>query len=346
MLRTFGPHELIAPLLEHVGAHIGHQIDDVIVGNIVGPGGNIARLSALQAGLPLSVPGMTIDRQCSAGLEAIRMACYLIQGGAGRCYIAGGVESTSTSPYSNRARFSPDHLGDPDMGVAAEYVARDYKITREMQDEYALLSYKRSWDAYEQGVYAEEILRVHSLSTDEEFLRKRNIEKLVKRAKTVFIQDKGTVTAVNSCGIHDGACAVLVMEESTASRLGYDPILRFVDSEISGVHPHHPGIAPVPAIRQVLARNGLTMEDIDLIEINEAFASKIVACANELSIPYEKLNVRGGALAIGHPYGASGAMLLTHLFYEVQKRKDTKYVIAAIGSGGGIGIATLFEVVR
>ncbi|MGY6211077.1 acetyl-CoA C-acyltransferase [Cytobacillus firmus] len=342
MLKDYELHELAAPLLKYLSAGLEEKIDDVILGNVVGPGGNIARLSALEAGLPLSVPGLTLDRQCSAGLEAIRLACFLIQGGAGTCYIAGGMESASTSPFSKRARFSPDKVGDPDMGTAAENVAEKHGITREAQDAYAKLSYERSWRAFENGILADELIPVGSHSQDEEFFKKRKMETLLKRAKPIFKPD-GTVTAGNSCGIHDGASAVLVMEEETAIKNGYRPILRFFDSEVSGVHPNYPGIAPVPAIQAILERNYLTIDDIDLIEINEAFASKIAACANELSIPYEKLNVNGGALTIGHPYGASGAVMITKLFYEVQKRRSCKYVLAAIGSGGGVGVAILFE---
>ena len=169
------------------------------------------------------------------------------------------------------------------------------------------------------------------------------MEKLLKRASPAFIKN-GTVTAANSCGIHDGASAVLIMEECKASQLGYQPVLRFVDSQVSGIHPFYPGIAPVSAISELLQRNQLTMEHIGLIEINEAFASKIVACSQELGIPYEKLNVHGGALTIGHPYGASGGVLVTRLFYEVQRRQGIKFVLAAIGSAGGIGVAILFEV--
>ncbi|WP_185861785.1 acetyl-CoA C-acyltransferase [Peribacillus cavernae] len=344
MLHAFQPHELAAPLLGHLAGGLDYKIDDVILGNIVGPGGNVARLSVLEAGLPLTVPGLTLDRQCSAGLEAIRMACYLIQGGAGQCYIAGGVESTSTSPQETRARFSPEKIGDPDMGVAAEYVAQKYGITKDMQDQYALLSFERSWAAYNDGSYEQEILPFQTFDRDEEFLRERNMKKLLKRAKPIFMNENGTVTAANSCGINDGACAALVMEETIAKQLSFQPVLRFVDSLVSGVHPFFPGIAPVPAIQDLLKRNKLTIEDIDLIEVNEAFASKVVACAGELSIPYKKLNVSGGALTIGHPYGASGAILVTRLFYEVQRRNQVKYVLAAIGSGGGIGAAVLFEV--
>lgn len=277
-------------------------------------------LSLLEAGLPYAVPGMTIHRQCSAGLEAVRIACHLIQGGAGRCYIAGGVESASTSTFETRARFSPDHIGDPDMAMAAEYVANEYGVSREKQDEYARSSYKRSWEAFQNGVYKQEFQAINGMDTDEELLRKRDMDRIIKRARPLFPKENGTVTAANSCGIHDGASAVLVMEETLAEHFGYQPMLRFVDSQVSGVHPHFPGIAPVPAILQLLKRNGLTMEEIDLVEINEAFASKIVACAEELSIPYEKLNVRGGALTIGHPYGASGAVLVTRLFSATKTR--------------------------
>lgn len=342
MLKDFEPHELSAPLLNYLAEGMEDKIDDVILGNVTGPGGNVARLSALEAGLPLSVPGLTLDRQCSAGLEAIRLACYYIQGGAGTCYIAGGTESASTSPFSKRARFSPEKIGDPDMGAAAENVAEKYNISRESQDTYAQLSYERSWEAFDKGLLAEEMIPIGRHLHDEEFFRKRKMETLLKRAKPIFKKD-GTVTAANSCGIHDGAAAVLVMEEETAIKNGYRPILRFADSAVAGVHPNYPGSAPIPAIQAILERNYLTIDDIDLIEINEAFASKIAACANELSIPYEKLNVNGGALTIGHPYGASGAVMITKLFYDVQRRPSSKYVLAAIGSGGGVGVAVLFE---
>lgn len=338
-------HQLAAPLLSFLAKGIEEKINDVILGNVIGPGGNIARLSALEAGLPFSVPGITIDRQCSAGLEAIRMACLFVRAGAGSCYMAGGVESVSTSPFPKRARFSPERIGDPDMGVAAEYVAEKFGITRKMQDEYVLLSWTRSRNANSNGIYDEEIFPIDGLECDEIWQRKRNMEKIVKRANPVFVKN-GTVTAANSCGIHDGASAVLVMEAGLAEKLGYKPLLRYVDSQVSGVHPFYPGFAPVPAIKELLERNALTIDDIDLIEINEAFASKVVACTQELSIPLEKINVHGGALVIGHPYGASGAVLVTRLFYEVQRHPRTRYVVAAIGSGGGVGVAMLFEAIR
>ncbi|WP_277679402.1 acetyl-CoA C-acyltransferase [Gracilibacillus dipsosauri] len=344
LLQSVEPHELVAPILQHLSSGIEGKIDDVILGNVVGPGGNVARLAALEAELPLTIPGVTIDRQCSAGLEAIRMASYFVQGGAGQCYIAGGVESTSTSPFPSRARFSPDKIGDPEMGIAAEYVAEKYSVSKKLQDEYALLSYNRSWEAFEQGYLKDELLPIEGKSQDEELLKKRKMKVLLQRAQPIF-KKNGTVTVANSCGIHDGASAVLVMEETMALNHGFQPIFRFVDSEVTSIDPHYPGAAPIPAIQTLLARNGLTIAEIDLIEINEAFSSKIVACAKELSIPYEKLNVLGGALTLGHPYGASGSMMITRLFYEVQRRADIQYVLAAMGSGGGIGSAILFKVV-
>lgn len=344
LFKDVNPEELAAPLLGNLASGLSSHIEEVILGNVVGPGGNIARFSALEAGLPLSIPGMTIDRQCSAGLEAIRTACLFIRAGAGSCYIAGGVESPSTSLFPKRAQFSPKTIGDPDMIVGAENVARKYALTKEVQDAYALKSYERSWNAFEKGFYKEEIIAVNEVTTDEVFDRKRPMERLLKRAKPLVDVDNGTVTAANSCGIQDGAAAVVVMDEELAKELGLKGVLRFVDSEVVGIHPNYPGLSPVPAIEKILSRNELTVEDIDLFEINEAFASKIVACTEALNIPYEKMNVSGGALTTGHPYGASGAILVTRLFYEVQRRKGIRYVIAAIGSAGGVGLAVLFEV--
>lgn len=336
------PQQLVAPILQELTKDLTTSIDDVILGNVVGPGGNIARFSVLEAGLPIEIPGMTIDRQCSAGLEAIRIASYLIQSGAGSCYIAGGVESASTSPFSKRAQFAPEKIGNPDMVEAAENVARKFCISKEQQDAYALMSYERTWRTFENEHLQQEIISIQQLECDEELYKKRDLTILIKRIRPLL--KDGTVTAANSCGIHDGASAVLVMEEMQARQQGFQPILRFIDSTVIGNHPNYPGAAPIPAIQQLLKKQQLTVEDIDLFEINEAFASKVVACMQELKIPAEKVNCGGGALTIGHPYGASGSILITRLFYEVQRRRNLKYVIAAIGSGGGVGVAMLFEV--
>ncbi|MEM5664755.1 acetyl-CoA C-acyltransferase [Bacillus toyonensis] len=289
------------------------------------------------------MPGVTIDRQCGAGLEAIRTACHLIQGGAGNCYIAGEQRVQVRHLFKRGHDFHLKQLSDPDMGVAAEFVAERYNITREMQDEYACLSYKRTLQALENGYIQDEILSLNGL-LDEAIKREMQYERMIKRTKPAFLQN-GTVTAGNSCGVNDGACAVLVMEEGQARKLGYKPVLRFVRSAVVGVDPTLPGTGPIFAVKKILNKMNVKVEDIDYFEINEAFASKVVACAKELQIPYEKLNVNGGAIALGHPYGASGAMLVTRLFYQA-KRDSMKYGMATLGIGGGIGLALLFEKVE
>lgn len=342
ILKEYPPEQLAAAVIKELVQDLSEQVDDIILGNVVGPGGNMARLSSLESDLPFSVPGVTIDRQCGSGLEAIRLACHLIQGGAGHIFIAGGVESTSQSPFEKRARFSPERFGDPEMGMAAEYVAEKYGVTRQMQDEYALLSYQRALHSFEHDLFTEELVNIDQLPLQDEGVNsKQNYERMLRRLSPCF-KENGTVTLGNCCGINDGAAAVLIMSEEKAKELGYQPIMRFVDSVVTGVNPNYPGTGPIPAVSTLLSRHSLSMEDIDLIELNEAFASKVVACAKELDIPYEKLNVEGGAIALGHPYGASGAVLVTRLFYEVQRYK-AKYTLSTIGIGGGIGIAVLWE---
>lgn len=343
VLKQYPPEQLAAFVIRELVRDLPQaSIDEIIFGNAVGPGGNIARLSALESGLPFTVPGITIDRQCGSGLEAIRLACHLIQGGAGQIYIAGGVESTSQSPYESRARFSPESIGDPDMGTAAEYVAEKYGITREMQDEYALLSYQRALDSVKNGFFIDELVKIPGISAQDEGVNlELDYERMLRRLSPCF-KKNGTVTLGNCCGINDGAAAVLVMSEEKAEELGFEPILRFVDSAVTGVDPNYPAIGPIPAVSAILSKHSLTSGDIDLIQLNEAFASKVVTFSKELKIPYERINVEGGAIAIGHPYGASGAILVTRLFHEAQ-RYEANYVISAIGIGGGIGIAVLWE---
>ncbi|WP_338473071.1 acetyl-CoA C-acyltransferase [Niallia sp. XMNu-256] len=345
LLKDYPPEQLAAFVIRELVQDLPTVVDDVILGNVVGPGGNIARLSALESGLPVSIPGVTIDRQCGSGLEAIRLACHLIQGGAGHVYIAGGVESTSQSPFQQRARFSPEWIGDPEMGIAAENVAEKYGITREMQDEYALLSYQRAIQALNAGHYRDELVKIPDIPIHDEGVNpKLNYDRMLRRLSPCF-KEEGTVTLGNCCGINDGAAAVLIMSEEKAEELGFEPILRFVDSAVIGVDPNYPAFGPIPAVRHLLQKQSLQEKDIDLFEINEAFASKVVAFANELNIPYEKINRKGGAIALGHPYGASGAILVTRLFHEVQ-RKKANYTVSAIGIGGGIGMAILWESLR
>lgn len=345
ILKTFSPEKLISPVIKELVQGLHQPVDDILLGNAVGPGGNLARLSALESGQPVSVPGVTIDRQCGSGLEAIRLACHLIQGGAGEIYIAGGVESTSQSPFDARARFSPEAIGDPEMGVAADQTAQKYGITRNMQDEYARYSYERAVASFEKGYFAEELVHLPDVPQKDESLNpKLNYKRLLDRLSPCFMEN-GTVTVGNCCGINDGAAAVLIMSEEKAGELGYQPVLRFVDSTVTGVDPNYPIIGAVSAVSKMLSRNSLLADDIDLVELNEAFAAKSVLFSKELSIPYEKINVEGGAIALGHPYGASGAILVTRLYHEVQ-RYLTKYCLSSIAIGGGLGVAVLWESVE
>lgn len=359
VLKNVPPENLAAAVIKEIINKSGinpHDIDEVILGNAVGPGGNIARLSALCANLPVEVPGVSIDRQCGSGLEAINIACRLIQSGAGEIYIAGGVESTSLAPWKiekpnhlyslkgpsfyMRARFSPEFIGDPDMGVAAENVAEAFLISRKDQDEFALLSHQKAVKAQEEGRFSKEIVSINGITKDECPRPDTSIEKL-SSLKPVF-KEGGTVTAGNACPVNDGAACVLIISERKCRELGLKPIMKFVDAKSAGVDPNLLGIGPIPAVQKLLLRQGITIDDIDLVELNEAFASQVLASIRELKIPIEKLNIGGGALAIGHPYGASGAILVNRLCTEME-RTNAKRAIATLGIGGGLGIATLFE---
>lgn len=329
-------------------------IDDVILGNAVGPGGNLARLSSLTAGFPMRIPGVTVDRQCGSGLEAINLAARMIQAGAGDIYLAGGVESSSRAPLKmetfepdrepriySRARFAPDEIGDPEMGEAAENVAERYGITREEQDRYALSSYRKTICSLQNHDFQDEIVPIEQITMDESPRLSSDYERLIQRMKPAF-RNNGTVTAGNSCGLNDGAAVVMMMSQRKAASLGLTPKLAFIDAVSEGVDPNYLGIGPVPAIKRLLERNRLRMQDIDLVEFNEAFAAQVVASLKLLDIPWEKVNGGGGAIAFGHPYGASGAILVTRLCREMQRRK-ARFGIATLGIGGGIGTAALFE---
>ncbi|MEK4296602.1 thiolase family protein [Paenibacillus sp. FSL R5-0914] len=362
LLSTFEPEALLAPLIQHIVAETNlpvDMIDDVIIGNVVGPGGNIARVAALEAGLPVSVPGVTVDRQCGSGLEAINIAARLIQSGAGEIYLAGGVESTSRAPWKmakpqtlmgvpqlyTRAHFTPSSYGDPDMGVAAENVARKYGISREEQDHYALKSHQKAVHAQQSGRFQQEIVPLLGegewVNTDECPRANTSLDKL-RKLPSIF-EEKGTVTAGNACPINDGAALLLMMSREKCRQLKLKPILRVVDAQAAGVDPNYLGMGPVPAVQKVLQRQQLTITDLDIVEFNEAFASQVLASLNELQIPQEKVNLGGGALAIGHPYGASGAILMTRLCAEMQ-HTPYKRGLATLGIGGGLGLATLVEV--
>ncbi|MCP3741638.1 thiolase family protein [Rossellomorea sp. BNER] len=359
VLKDYSPEALTAKVLQSINNEypfITNSIDDVILGNTVGPGGNLARLSALTAGLPLSVPGLTLDRQCGSGLEAIVTACRFIQAGAGDIYLAGGVESTSQAPWKiekpansysplppkifTRARFSPDEIGDPEMGIAAENVAKEYGISRDEQDRFSLKSHQKAVESLENERFFDEIVLVGESFRDECPRPNTSFDKL--QLLPPAFKAGGTVTAGNACPINDGAAIVLVMSKKKCEELGIKPTMQFVNSSVKGVDPNILGIGPVPAVQTLLEKEDLTIQDIDTIEFNEAFASQVLASLRELNINEEKVNRGGGALALGHPYGASGAILVTRLFYEMKSRKD-RYGIATLGIGGGMGLAALFK---
>ncbi|UTH13953.1 thiolase family protein [Macrococcus equipercicus] len=349
------PEQLLKPLFDYFIAsypELTAQTDDVIIGNTVGPGGNIARLSLLYAGLPAHIPGVTVDRQCGSGLEAVNQACRLVQSGAGDIYFAGGVESVSRAPWKmmkpktlygseplsfyTKARFAPSDIGDPTMIEAAENVAQTYNVSREAQDHYAFLSYQRA--ALNSRLMVEESIPVKvngEWQTHDEGLRSDIAQ--VKLARYKPLLPGGTVTIGNACRLNDGAALALVVSEKVVNAFGLHPKLKFIDSAAAGVSPNVAGIGPVASTEKLLGRLQLTINDINYVEFNEAFASQVVASCSKLGIKDNKLNVSGGALAFGHPYAASGAMLVAR---SCQRHGR---ILAAIGIGGGQGISTLFE---
>ncbi|MNJ50658.1 Acetyl-CoA acetyltransferase [compost metagenome] len=314
--------------------------------------------------LPVEIPGLTVDRQCGSGLEAINIAARLIQSEAGEIYLAGGVESTSRAPWKiekplslygkgfpaimSRARFSPDFIGDPDMGKAANNVADKYGITRQEQDLHALDSQRKAMDSIRSGRFHREIVpltitvdkELRTIDTDECPRPDTTIEKLA--ALQPAFDTEGTVTAGNSCPINDGASIVLIMSLQKAMSLGIRPVMKYIDSTVAGVDPHYLGIGPVPAVSKLLARSRMSIQDINIVEFNEAFASQVLASLQQLGIRTEIVNVGGGAIALGHPYGASGAILVTRLFSEML-RANVARGITTLGIGGGMGLATLWE---
>ncbi|MFZ4450346.1 thiolase family protein [Salibacterium aidingense] len=357
ILRNIPPEDLASVVFRSILEETGvpaEVIEDVILGNVVGPGGNLARLSALQADFPVSVPGVTVDRQCGSGMEAVGQAVRLIQAGAGGVYLAGGVESVSRAPWKmkkpknvwqqlprfyERAAFSPEKIGDPDMGVAAENVAQKYGVTREEQDVYAVESHQKAVRAQKEGRYEGEIVPLSGVAEMDECPREQTNRKLLRRLPPVFVEH-GTVTAGNSCPVNDGASVVLVMSEEKAKAWGLSPLVEVQDIVTTGVDPNYLGIGPISAVQQCLKRNNLEINDIDQMEFNEAFASQTIACLHALQVPRENVNSGGGAIALGHPYGASGAVITTRLCAEM-KIQQTETGIAAMGIGGGMGIAML-----
>lgn len=339
-------------------------IDDVIFGNVLSGGGNIARLTALETGLSINLPGLTVDRQCGSGINAVNLAAQAIKAGEGDIYIAGGTESMSRAPYlmdrAERAyspapptfrssQLSPKDIGDPPMGITAENLVEKYKISREDQDEFALRSQERMAKAMEEGRFDEQIVPIHvpvrrgdpiEFTTDEHPRPQSNKEGLAN-LPPVFLKG-GTVTAGNSSGLNDAASALVLMSREKAEALGVQPLATVRASAVAGVDPNIMGIGPVPATKKVMEKAGLTLSDMDIIEINEAFASQVLACNKELQMDLEKVNINGGAIAHGHPLGATGAILATKAVYEL-KRSKGKYALITACIGGGQGIATIIE---
>lgn len=361
----------VSPLIATVIRAVMSEVDvkpkricDVLVGNAVAGGGNVARLAALEAGLPVDVPGVTVDRQCGSGLEAIVLACRLVASGAGDVYLAGGGESVSTAPWRvrqptrpgalpafyHRAQFAPESTGDPDMGVAAENVAATYRISRQRQDEYALRSHHRAVDAQRSGRFAEEITEVatsHGPVTVDECPRQDTSLAALSALRPLFAED-GTVTAGNSCPLNDGAAMALVTSKATARELGCGTGLGLLDATSAGVDPNLLGIGPVASTRLLLSRHAaLDLAAIPRIEFNEAFASQVLASADLLGIDPQLFNPDGGALALGHPFGASGAILVTRLFSQLVREPSAPPVgtraLAMMGIAGGLGITALFQ---
>jgi len=369
-LRTTRPDDMAAAVLGEVVRRAAGldpaEIEDVALGCAVPEGEqgfNVARVAALRAGLPDSIAAQTVNRFCSSGLQTIAQSSERIMAGFGKCILAGGTESMSLvqlatsrmAPNPVLAEQHPDvYLG---MGLTGENVAREFNVSREDQDAFALRSNQRAVAAIDAGKFKDEIVplmvertwvdeggRVREqeavFDTDEGPRRDTSAEALAK-LRPVF-HARGTVTAGNSSQTSDGAAAVVVMSGDRARERGLTPLGRFVTFATAGVEPERFGIGPVPAIKKALKLAGLTLDQIDLIELNEAFAAQILACLKELPIDPDRLNVNGGAIALGHPLGCTGAKLTASLLYEM-KRRRARYGMVSMCVGGGMGAAGIFE---
>jgi len=376
-LSTVRPDDLLANVIEALVKKNGqvnvNDIEDVIAGDANQAGEdnrNVARMSALLAGLPVTIPGTTVNRLCASGLQAIMDAARAIRCGDGAVFLAGGVESMTRAPFvMNKAegafsrntevfdstigwRFPNKKLIRQyypySMGETAENVAMQWKISRHAQDEFALGSQLKYAIAMAEGKWNSEIVPVEItpnkteqiIFDQDEHPRKTTLEKL-SQLKPAFIKD-GTVTAGNSSGINDGAAMLMLASEAIVKQYGLKPMATVKSMAVAGVDPAIMGIGPVPATLKALHRAGLSVKDLDLIELNEAFASQSIACIHELGFDLEKVNVNGGAIALGHPLGCSGARIATTLLHEM-KRRDVRYGLATMCVGVGQGAAMIFE---
>ncbi len=325
------------------------EIDDVILGCAMPEaeqGLNVARIASLRAGVPITASAVTVNRFCSSGLQAIAYGAERIMAGGATAIVAGGTESMSLVPMGGNKIAPNPALVDsyPDVylttGLVAENHARESGISRDEQDAFALRSHHRAIAAIDGGRFADETIAIDGLRADEGPRRDTSIEALGKLKPAFHV--KGTVTAGNSSQTSDGASAVVLINGDRARELGLKPLGRFVGFATAGVEPERFGIGPVPAIKKVLQQTGLAIDRIDLVELNEAFAAQVLACLRELPIDPDRLNVNGGAIALGHPLGCTGAKLTTTLLYEMQRRK-ARYGLVTMCVGGGMGAAGIFE---
>lgn len=368
------PDDVAAKVLQGVlkridGKFNKNMIEDVIVGTAFPEGlqgQNIARTIALRTGLSDTVPGQTVNRYCSSGLQTIAIAANQIMAGQGDILVAGGVELMSAVPMggnepTNNPTLQYDDIGASyPMGLTAENVASQFNVSREDQDAYAVRSHQRAYDAQRDGRFKDEIIpiqvnsveytnagpKVHTNIFDQdEFIRPDTTMEALAKLRTVFKAD-GTVTAGTSAPLSDGAGFVVLMSGDKVKELGVTPIARFVGYKAVGVDPKIMGIGPAYAIPEVLSLSNLSVEDIDLIELNEAFASQTIASIKEVGLDISRTNVNGGAIALGHPLGATGAMLTARLLNEMGRRPDSRYGMVTMCIGVGMGAAAIFEYVR
>ncbi|HGO1808827.1 TPA: acetyl-CoA C-acyltransferase [Staphylococcus aureus] len=368
------PDDVAAKVLQGVlkridGKFNKNMIEDVIVGTAFPEGlqgQNIARTIALRTGLSDTVPGQTVNRYCSSGLQTIAIAANQIMAGQGDILVAGGVELMSAVPMggnepTNNPTLQYDDIGTSyPMGLTAENVASQFDVSREDQDAYAVRSHQRAYDAQRDGRLKDEIIpiqvnsveytnagpKVHTNIFDQdEFIRPDTTMEALAKLRTVFKAD-GTVTAGTSAPLSDGAGFVVLMSGDKVKELGVTPIARFVGYKAVGVDPKIMGIGPAYAIPEVLSLSNLSVEDIDLIELNEAFASQTIASIKEVGLDISRTNVNGGAIALGHPLGATGAMLTARLLNEMGRRPDSRYGMVTMCIGVGMGAAAIFEYVR
>lgn len=346
------------------------MIDESYIGNVLqaGQGQNVARQVVLGAGIPYTSPAMTINIVCGSGLRSVSLAAQIISNGDADIILCGGTESMSCAPFLLPKERWGARMGDGKvvdemikdglweafndyhMGMTAENVAEQFNITRERQDEIAVMSQNRAEEARKTGRFKDEIVPVEvkgrkgkvTVVEEDEYIKEGVTMESISGLKPAFKRDGGTVTAANASGINDGAAMLVVMSEEKAKELGIEPLATIVSYATEGVDPKIMGTGPIPSSRKALERAGLKIEDIDLVEANEAFAAQAGAVINELGLDTDKTNVNGGAIAIGHPIGASGARILTTLLYEMKKR-DAKRGLATLCIGGGMGTALIVE---